>query len=267
MVVLIHRGCPDYLHYSLIQASRDNCVILLGDTDPNISSSKIKFVNFSEYMSGVKEFDHEYVHMSTNFHEFELFCFSRWFILRNFMNHNKIDNVFYIDSDVMLYQDMEKEWDKFSSYTMTLIHRTAAISSFFTRQAINKFCDFLMNTYSNKNSYDFNKLVSKFTLMRSMNLHGGVCDMTLFDMFHYDSGAGGGPGRVGEMMSIIDKTTYDHNINAEDHDFEMMSGVKKVLLFDRYPHVWNSRLEEMIQFNSLHFQGSSKQYMEKAYVP
>jgi len=181
------------------------------------------------------------------------------------MEQNNFDKVFYIDSDVMLFSDVNKEWSKFDQFEMTLLHRTAAISSFITYKAINNFCNFLTNIFDDKNSYAFKKIESHFKIRQQHGLAGGVCDMTFLDYFHYDHLIGGGPGRIGEMMIIINDSTYDHNINAEDQDYLFENGIKKIEIFNKTPFIFNKKLNKYIKFNSIHFQGNAKNLIKSIY--
>ncbi len=262
-VVLIHSGNPEYLKYSLNKALERNKVYLIGDTDPNISNSNFTFVQIKDYVTDeYVKFTEIYTHLSTNPFDFELFCFLRWFLLKEFMFRNNIDVSFYIDSDVMLYVNVNDEYHKYDQYDFTLLHRTAAISSFITKSGITNFCNCLLSIYGNKESYNFQKIESHFTIRQKHNLPGGVCDMTLLEFFHYHSDTGGGPGKVGEMMSIIDGATYDHNINAEDQYFDF-NGMKNVKMFDGIPYVFSKKLNKLIKFNSLHFNSGAKYLMGK----
>jgi len=89
--------------------------------------------------------------------------------------------------------------------------------------------------------------------------------MTLLEYFHYHAEFGGGPGRVGEMMTIRDGATYDHNINVPDQDFEFENGTKKVKIVDGEVFVHSHKLNKDIKFNSLHFQGGAKHLMKDIY--
>jgi hypothetical protein len=262
-VVLIHSGNPDYLQYSIKKALQNNEVHLIGDVDPNIENLNFHYI--SDYITeDYHKFISCYKHLSTCPYDFELFCFLRWFLLREFMNRNNIEVSFYIDSDVMLYVNVNEEYHKFIQYDFTLLHRTAAVSSFITKVGIENFCNFLIKTYSEQNSYNFEKIESHYIVRQKHGLPGGVCDMTLLDFFHYHSDIGGGPGKIGEMMTIIDGTTYDHNINAEDQYFEF-SGIKKVQMIDGFPYVMSKKLNKLIRFNSLHFNSGAK-YLMKNYM-
>lgn len=264
-VILIHSGFQDYLNYSLNKALEKNEVYLIGDVNPNINNEKFKFFELKNYITeDFLNFQKCYKHLSTNPYNFELFCFLRWFILKEFMKKNSLDVVFYIDSDVMLYVNVTDEWPKFQQFDFTLLHRSAATSSFFTLDGINNFCNFLIKTYQNQNTYQFDKIQSHFFVRQKYQLGGGVCDMTLLEYFHYGYDVGGGPGKIGEMMIIIDDATYDHNINAEDQYFEF-EGIKKVQMIDGMPYVFSKKLNKLIKFNCLHFNSGAKSLM-KNYV-
>lgn len=264
-LIIIHSGFQDYLKYTIFQAHKNNKVYLLGNINPNFSLERLEFVDFNTLCDGFDAFKKNYIHLNTTPYDYELFCFQRWFILKNFMLTNKLDVVFYIDSDVLLYSDVNKEWAKYDQYDMTLLHRSAATSSFITYRAICNFCKLLINTYSNKNSYVFKKVESHFKVRRECNLPGGVCDMTLFEHFHREDDCGGGPGRVGEMMQIINDSTYDHNINAQDNDYSFKNGTKEIKIIDKHPYVFNLKLNKDIKFNAIHFQDRSKRMMGDIY--
>ena len=265
-VILIHSGFQDYVNYSLNKALENNTVYLVGDVDPNINNENFKFLKLENYINeDFSEFKNIYTHLSTNPYNFELFCFLRWFILQEFMEKNSLDLVFYIDSDVMLYVDVNEEWKKFEQFDFTLLHRTAAVSSFITKTGIDNFKNGLLKIYRNKNSYDYKKIESHFFTRQQFNLGGGVCDMTLLEYYHYHDSIGGNPGKVGEMMVIIENSTYDHNINAEDQYFEYENGIKKVQMINGVPYVNSRKLNKLIKFNSLHFNSGAKSLMKYYY--
>ena len=265
-VILIHSGLQPYLYTCINQALKNNQVYLLGSADPSIDNENFTYINPQADMGrDMNEFSNLYVHLNTTPPDYELFCYTRWFMLINFMEKHQIPVTMYIDSDVMLFQNATEGWKNFSDYTMSLVHRTSGHTSFMTLEGINNFCDMLMSIYSDKGGYHYNKIASHLEVRRRYKLPGGVCDMTLLEYFHYHSEFGGGPGRVGEMMAIIDDSTYDHNINVSDQDFEFENGVKKVKVTDGSAFVYNNRLKKDIKFNSLHFQGGAKSLLEEIY--
>ena len=255
-VIFIHQGNQEYLNFTINQSCKKNKVVLIG-THEVMRNQNLSFYNIGNYNKYTHNFTDIYEHLSTNGRDYELFCFLRWFILKEYMEEQNLDVVFYVDSDVMLYVNVTDEYKKYEQYDLTLLHRTAAISSFFTKEGINNFCNFLMESFGNKQSYNYQKISSHYHLRQKFGLPGGVCDMTYFDFFHYMDNGGGGPGKVGEMMSIIDDSTYDHNINVSDQYFDF-NGIKNVKIKDGFPYVYSHKLKKDIKFNSLHFQGSSK---------
>lgn len=261
-VVFIHKGYQSYLDFTTKQSSKKNDVHFIGTNNPG---NHVNFFDISHYEKYIKEFVDLYEHLSTNGYEYELFCFLRWFILKEHMEKNNLDVVFYVDSDVMLYVNVTEEFKKFNQFDLTLLHRTAAISSYFTKTGLDNFCSFLINTYSNKLSYNYQKISSHYHIRNNFGLPGGVCDMTYFDFFHYMDDGGGGPGKVGEMMTILDGSTYDHNVNVPDQYFEF-SGIKNIKIIDDFPYVFNHKLKKDIRFNSIHFQGGAKNHIPNYFI-
>ena len=71
-------------------------------------------------------------------------------------------------------------------------------------------------------------------------------------------------GKVGEMMFIIEDSAYDHNLREEDQYFETENERKKVKFVDGIPYIKNIKLDKLIKFNSIHFQGDNKALMAGA---
>ena len=261
--IFIHKGYQDYLSCTLGQASKENKVYLISDTTPPIIGVELE--NIFDYWGSCDEFVKNYKHLNTTPQEYEIFCYQRWFILRDFMLKKGLSIVFYCDSDVMLFTNVTSEWEKFNQFEMTLLHRTAAISSFITINSIQNVCNLIMETYKNKTSYNYRKIASHYYVRHDCGLGGGVCDMTFLEFFHYCSDCGGGPGKVGEMMYIINDSTYDHNINVSDQGFDFKNGMKDYKIRNGIPYVYNNRLKKDIKFNSLHFQGNAKNKIRQVY--
>ena len=113
-VILIHNGYSDYLKYTIQMSSKNNDTYLISDTNPNIECENFTFVDSQNYTESSNDFTPHYEHMNTTPFDYELFCYHRWFILKEFMEKNQIDKVFYIDSDVLLFENMSNEWVNFT---------------------------------------------------------------------------------------------------------------------------------------------------------
>lgn len=248
-----HLGSQPYFFKVIEQAQKYNeFVFPIGDTIPPCQH------DIKEYSQGALEFSLIYEHLSTNSREIELMCFHRWFILKEFMEKNGIEVSFHIDTDVMLYANAEEEFEKFSQFDFTLSHRCCGSNSFFTLKGLKNFCDFLMNFYQKKDTYDYDRVAAHYHTRRKHNLPGGVCDMTLLQHYSYLH-----CGKVGEMMHIINESTYDHSINETDQYFRMSQGTKNIVFIGEFPYCYQESTGKQIQFKTLHFQGPAKALINK----
>ena len=188
-IVFFHSGnIPGYLIRSVNQALIYNKNVVL-ITDTSSEHLKIKQYLIDQLNEGVATFEDKYVHMSSNSVSFELICIKRWFLLRNYMNKYNIDVCYYSDSDVMIYDNLTavysfyKEFD--AAYTMTEYQENyrwsaSACCSFWKRETINRFCDFILDLYSTSK---IEKLKQKWNYHQQNNIPGGICDMTLLYLF------------------------------------------------------------------------------------
>jgi hypothetical protein len=255
-IITIHNGNHDYFKKILEINSRHNSnIIVLSDRDD--LDGTVKYVNYSNMkIHEMKPFIKAYEHLNTTPYDYELFCYLRWFIILQYMKDNDLDVIFHIDSDVLYFANPDEEFEKFKYFEFTLIHRSAGCTSFFTRNGLENFCEFLFHVFQKKESYEYKKIASHFQVRQDSMLPGGVCDMTLFQHYDYKNA-----GLVGEMMYVIDDSTYDHNINEDDGAWEFENGLKKFTFKEGIPHCFNRRIGKEIRFNSIHLQGGAKNFV------
>lgn len=255
-ILTIHNGNQEYFKKTFeINSKYNSNIIVL--SDKNLEINGIKFYNYSELnVPEIKVFKKEYQHLNTTPVDYEIFCYLRWFIILEFMKKNNLEVIFHIDSDVLMFSNPDTEFEKYKNFEFTLTHRTTASSSFFTKAGLENFCEFLIEIYTNKNSYEYKKISSHFYVRQNCGLPGGVCDMTFFHNYDYKKS-----GQIGEMMYIIDDSTYDHNINDDDHVWDFENGLKKFQFIDGFPYCYNKRLKKNIKFNSIHLQGGAKNFV------
>ena len=137
--------------------------------------------------------------------------------------------------------------------------RSSGHSSYWSLKGLEAFCDYLMEIYGNKNSYDFVRLASHYQVRQNFGLPGGLCDMTLLESFaRYKY-----PHLVGEG-SIVNLSTrdlyYDHIIQQAE-GFEQENGVKKFILRNGKPYAKYVATGDYIPFATIHFQGAHKPLM------
>ncbi len=249
-VIYIHWGNePRYELSTVIARARasGNNAILLGDKT-NGSDDLIE-----HYSAGVREFERVYAHLSTNHWEFEFKCFARWFILRDFMEINGTPRVLYCDTDVLLFGDAQREWEtNFKKDDFTLSLGSSAATSYWTQNAIDWFCNFVMSTYSETSQGLYLEMLRIYLEMRRQNLAGGCSDMLLLKWYRENT-----KWRCGEMSNIRDETTWDHRISSDD-GFEMRDGIKHIEFRDGNPYGFIVSTGDAVRLNALHFQGDKK---------
>jgi len=258
-IIFIHQNNSGHLKYSFAQAKASNpqsTVFVLGD-DSNRDYPDIRHHSLDRYFDGAAKFKEVYRHYSTHSVGFELICFQRWFILRDFMKAQGFEQCVYLDSDVLLYANVTEEINKFSRFDFTLCWNTIGCVFFLNRlEGLNSFCDFLMDLYSKKDPYTYDRIVAHFAARRKHGLPGGACDMTALQLYNELNF-----GRVGEASYVVDGSVYDPNINMPHPGFEMENGVKKITWKQGMPFGRYIRTGEEIRFNSLHFNGKAKRLM------
>ena len=182
-------------------------------------------------------------------------------MLRDYLESQGLDLCFAIDSDVLLYADAGTEFrEKFNhDFEFTLVQGTIGCSSYFTRQGLAGFCRFVRETYENKTAPRFAHLLNTAAEFQKSRRAGGICDMTLLRLYAQESKV-----RIGEMCSVINGATYDHNINVSD-GFEMSGAAKKIYPRGGQPYCRALDHGGLIRFKTLHFQGEAKRWLaEKA---
>jgi len=253
-IVFIHIDDSEYLKYTLAQARLSNpaaVIYLIGDLF-NDNYDFVEHHNIKNYSSEAELFSKLYKHHSTNSYDGELFCFRRWFILKEFMKHNNIQQCLYLDSDVLLFADIQQEDLKYRDCAFTLSFGCGQGFNIIHNSGIlNEFCDFIVKCFISQSFY--NGLVEA----SDRQFHKCLSDMVVF--YEYQKRT---KYKIGDISLIIDKTKHDANINLSE-GFETEGGVKKVIWTDGTPYCREIASDSLIRFNSLHFQGKSKHLIKK----
>jgi hypothetical protein len=261
-IIFIHTNYKDYLIYSLLQAkysNPDSPIILLGDST-NDCYSFIEHRKILDYYSTAREFAKIYKHFhSLNSYQNELFCFQRWFMLRDFMTNHYLDKCLCLDSDVMFYTNVLEEQKKFADFDLTLSYGTSPHCVFVNNlSALEKFCRFVVELYTDPNALTYIEQTMQKCIEN--NLYGGVSDMTAFKVFQETADC-----RIGEITTIIEGSTYDHNMNLSE-DFKIENGIKAIYFLDKQPYCKHIPSGQPIRFNALHFQGKAKTSMKEHFT-
>jgi hypothetical protein len=263
-IVQFFRGNQPYLRLSLKQAQRFNQeVILIGDTS-NQELTRHHF-NYADYDQHFQSFIDVYEHLSSNSVNFEMYCFQRFFVLQQWMTEHDQNQVFMIDSDLLLYADLTdhlykkylQEYEaalcipKLKNQEAEYAWTASPHLSFWTRSSIQSFTSFCLDIYSNQKEL----LHQKYSYHQAMNLPGGICDMTLLYLWAKDKDA------IFNLLELKNGVAVDHNINSKDDlwesQYELRAGIKKIYFIQGLPF----EEETQNQFLGLHFQGAAKPLM------
>ena len=212
---------------------------------------RLKDSNFSLFNS-------VYKHMSYNAEYFERFCFYRYFSALKYATENKIDKFLMCDTDAIFlkFLDFEKildnelciackPEDQSGFDDIVCIH-----NSIWTKNGIEDFCNFLIETYKN----NIEILMPKWQWHVSTQTGGGICDMTL--MYHWY--------KNNKNLYNLEGGVFDRGIgmsknNIED-EFKMKNEIKQLKKIDNKVFGINYNNRE-VEFYGLHFQGHTKKYM------
>lgn len=252
-IFFIHKGNSEYVSKCLKKCRElydSDEIVLLGDK-LNSSYPYIRHELIENYSQAANEFEKIYKHLSPNNLQYELFCFSRWFILKEYMQKNNINEGCYLDTDIMILDRIPLDlYDGKFNYTYDSGH-----SSIFNLERLNDLCNYISDYYGNEDK--LNELEKIYKLKIDNNINEGISDMTLISLFAFEN-----PDICRDLSIVNRGHIFDHNINCAD-GYESIYGKKKVYSIQNELYVKNLKLNKLIKVITLHFQGRAKIYMDK----
>ena len=152
--------------------------------------------------------------MSTNAYKFELFCFQRWFILKEFIEKHNISGAFALfDSDTLLYSNLnefvrKEVLEKNKIFTVTKKYGPQ-FSIFRNYDVLQDICSLMTEYYTDIEKIRF--LEDRFDRFKRNKILGGNCDMTIITQYYNKN-----KDNILDLISIIDNATFDNSINESD---------------------------------------------------
>lgn len=241
-IVFMHVGDEDYVWYSSQQAKTSNPssdVILLGNERNRMrATGSVRHEMMHHYMQGATEFASVYKHVSPNSYEYNLFCFQRWFILRDYMRRNQVDVVCYLDSDVMLYADISDPKYRHFSFEFTW-------TSIVGLPELEQFCAVTAEQFAYPHLFE---QLNAYTVAQGQP---AVSDMVLFSLY-----ADRLPG-YRRCHGLFQGEYFDGNINHVNFGFEATrdGSRKKVFRSEDGLYFREASTGKRVRVNSIHFQG------------
>lgn len=237
-IVFIHYGISDYLEYSLKSAKYSNPnkeLHLIGDKE-NISLSRLvdNHSLFSDFNAQkIQSLNHRYILIGSNNiylrkdvnkrEYFEYFCFLRWFVLEEYMLKNKIDRVWYFDSDTMIISDLRLLESKIHTYT----YDNGNMKGLINLKNLQKYTSAILNMYA-----DTPFLFHHYIGQQKHRSHT-INDMTAFQYYRMYLSSGQQSEEGLKLQSV--KSLYcDQALNIADEfktrfSFIAFTNVKKIV--------------------------------------
>jgi len=278
--IYFHIGACDHLLTSIKQFRHynpDSSIHLIGRGVQEEIKNLVHFYDYETlFCDQTLNFLKNFRNYSTNNADFEKICILRWFLMRNLARQKGFTRLFCLDSDMMVYCDIEKELQKFESCRYALSSATsAAVLCVNDISVLDDYCRYVEGFYDESNhtasyilrgnarktfKHIYDDILGSFMNRQTHNLMGGICDMTFWgELRKMDD-----PTMIGEISGIHDDTTFDHNINASDF-FDFKNGMKNIIWKEGLPYCKNMFLNRLIRFNSLHFQGFNTKRLMNEY--
>ena len=269
-IVVIHKGCPDYLNIVLAQAHKhnpDSPLVLLGDSSNAHLVRKIPGLEHElfQYDSGDSVgFAKVYQHQSGLDEDFERICFQRWILLRDLMRRRNWNQLLHLDSDVLLFSNIEQVGKRFDNSVMTLApwfgdnSRWCGHTNFINQpDALDQFVDFIFKLYTT----DEGKRLRE----KSYNETGWISDMTCLGLFRQQTSLS-----IADLRQIIDGAIFDDFIASTQDIYEKANRwfrkrMKRIIFKDGVPYCRLKESGERIRLLSIHFQSPVK-YMIKHFA-
>jgi len=188
------------------------------------------------------EFTKNYNHYSTNSYDYELFCFLRWFIIKDYINSldEEYDRIYIFDNDTLIFDNLDN-YDFDMTHNPYMSYCGCPAFTIINKKLLNDLCDTILNIFKDNDEECIN--FSK--------IHAGVIsDMGIFSYLHSKN-------KIYEVNEYKFKPYFIINIGS-------------LIINDKLPYynIVNNKLYiENNQSNciGIHFAGKNKKYIRQLY--
>lgn len=278
-IIFTHRGNPSYLKYVLSQVAETNPnanIVLMGDAS-NKNYKFIKHAMLKDYSHMANKFAKIYQHKNSTSIEYELFCYQRWFCVYEYMLANDLDDVFSLDSDVLVYDNLDDLHMLLKNYPFAISAKNLDTKNpgwwiagppigYFHRDSLKRMLDLFIQSYQDDKYLSL--FDEKMNWHHSRNEPFGVCDMTQIFFFARENKDKffnlSQPFLLNNELMRIDETILDTTDCVAD-------GVRKKLLFENGAvYAFDKQNYQKLRFPLIHFQGycpiNAKDWIKQYYI-
>lgn len=253
-ILFIHRDNERHVGLCIEQAKASNPssrVILIGTSaNTRLCGNNIEHYLLGQYNQSAQTFSTHYKHSEHHSsYAYNLFCFLRWFVLRDFMKSQGIKSCWYFDSDVMVYADLSKLGDEyFHNFTFEYSWTTVC-----DLEMLEQFCDYTTHYFRDPERYQH--------LLDFARGNGNqpVSDMVLFILFHNYA------LRRSATYGLNANGFFDHNVNCafppQEAQVNSLENKKQIYQKDGALFCKYKEIDEYLKVHTLHFQGHAKAYI------
>lgn len=259
-IIFMHRTDDDYLFYVLKQAKIANPksdVVLIGSPqNKKYASDGIRHELIQSYYQGASEFAKVYKHMSPCEYHYNLFCFQRWFVLRDYMKSRNLNECWILDSDVMLYADLSRQ--DFKSFSCEFTWTT-----YITRRDVEELCEITQNHFNNPKLFEYLKQFTKETgnYIKEMNMLA-ISDMVT-QRLHLEKYL-----KRSRTNGVIGDSFFDNNLFFSFPGVEMLENKKRMFLMNGALYAKKVNSDQFFRVNTVHFTTeANKKYIPHFYSP
>lgn len=262
-IVLIHKGDSSYLFNTLYMLNRyhsKSAIFLIGDNANAHYSDWCTHYQFENYSHKAEELRPNYWHKSVFSYEHELFCLQRWMVLESFMQEHNLQQAIYLDSDVLVFDNLPSWLPKFAGYGMSIVGVSGHTNFVQSTTTLAKFNAYVMGKYSTENGKE--AIQQWFDEHMAGKADHGISDMDMLTHFAEEY-----PTEVVNLENYYSEFAFDRSF-SESNGFETEpnTGFKKVVWNDDKPYFTPLKSEATIPAITLHLQGNIKQN-QKHYIP
>lgn len=278
-IIITHRGNPTHLKYVLSQIAHTNPdanIILMGD-ESNKNCRFTKHVFLKDYWNMANDFAQVYTHLNSTSVEYELFCYQRWFCVYEYMKAHNLEDVFSLDSDVLVYDNLNDLHALLKNYPFAVSAKNLDAENpgwwiagppigYFHRDALKRMLDLFIKSYQDKKYLSL--FDEKMNWHHSRNEPFGVCDMTQIFFFAQENKNKffnlSQPFVLNGELTRIDETIMDTTECVAD-------GVRKKLVFENGAvYAFDKNTNKKLRFPLIHFQGycpiNAKDWIKQYYT-
>jgi hypothetical protein len=227
-------------------------------TDQNREVPGVEYHPIKEYGKTAQDFDSNFTNFSTLPTELTRRFIRRWIIINAFVKRHNLKRLIATDNDILFGSD-PSSWPievRTADFCLSRGH-SAHTNHISNPLVLEAFEDYVLTTYRNKNKENFKYFQGIGKYFQENNLPGGVCDMAFWASLkdrHSPS--------LSPLMDIAqvfnNKETFDHTLDSIEEYESTKEGVKKVEFIGGVPYSYHKELNKMVKFNTLHFQGHTK---------